>query len=160
MIRNVLESDVKQIVKIYNHYILNTIITFEESPIDEAEMLARINQRTESLPWLVYESEGRIMGYAYGGMWNKRIGYRYSAESTIYLDKDCAGAGIGTQLYGSLIEHLKLHEFRNVIGGIALPNAASVALHEKLGYIKVAHYKNIGIKFGRWLDVAYYQLEL
>ncbi len=153
--------DSEPVARIYNHYIRETVITFEETEITHSEMADRIAKIGDlSLPWLVAESEGAIVGYAYAGKWRERSAYRYSVESTVYLDASATGRGIGTRLYRDLLTSLRATPVRTVLGVIALPNTASVALHERLGFTKVAELKEVGFKFGRWIDVAYWQLAL
>lgn len=157
-IRDATPDDVGAIAEIYNHYILHTIVTFEEEPVDAAEMARRMQTvRAASLPWLVAEDAGRVAGYAYATPWKPRAGYRFTVEISIYLDRQAGGRGLGTALYSRLFELLPTRGIRCVIGGIALPNDASVALHEKFGMRKVAHFERNGIKFGEWIDVGYWQ---
>ena len=158
-IRKVKQSDSSKIAQIYNHYIKNTIITFEEQEVSQDEISSRIeNVLSEPLPWIVAENGGNIAGYAYAAKWKTRSAYRYAVESTVYLDKESVGKGIGTLLYKELLSKLKKSEMHVVIGGIALPNPSSIALHEKNGFKKVAHFKEAGIKFNKWIDVGYWQL--
>ena len=158
MIRRIEIKDAEEIKDIYNHYIQNTIITFEESPIDIVEMTKRIKTTLEHYPWLVYADYSKIIGYAYASPWNPRSAYKNSVESTIYLHPKEQRKGIGTQLYSKLIEELNELNIHTIIGVIALPNNGSVALHEKLGFQKAGHFKKIGNKFGKWIDVGYWQL--
>src|SRR5262245_54996759 len=160
MIRNCNSSDASQVCEIYNHYVQLTVITFEEVPVAEHEMAQRINEVTEHLPWFVWEQSGSIVGYAYATPWKARSAYRFSVESTVYLSPDFAGRGIGTKLYQALIAELRRCNVHCAVGGIALPNPASVALHEKLGFSKIGQFKEIGWKFGRWVDVGYWELVL
>ena len=159
MIRAVLDKDATAIVDIYNYYIEHTVATFEEHPITIAEMNARIaNVTADNLPWLIAEdSSGNMVGYAYACKWRERFAYRFSVEVTVYLSAEHAQQGIGTQLYTALFSALKARSIRTVIGGITLPNPASVALHEKFSMQQVAHFKEVGFKFGRWLDTGYWQ---
>lgn len=160
-IRTAEASDAEAIAGIYNHYIQNTVITFEEQAVKKADILARIKEVEESeLPWLVAESEGNLAGYAYGSKWKGRSAYRFSVESTIYLAEASKGRGIGTRLYGALLAELRHRKLHVAVGGIALPNEPSVKLHEKLGFQKVAHFKEIGYKFEKWIDVGYWQVTL
>lgn len=161
MIRPVTTADSEAITRIYNHYVLNTIITFEEQPIAATEMMGRIQEIFGAgLPWLVLETAEGVTGYAYAGRWKTRSAYRLSVESTIYLDPVVTGSGHGLALYSKLISELRDIALHTVIGGIALPNLASVALHEKLGFRKVAHFEQTGWKFEKWIDVGYWQLLL
>lgn len=154
-------NDAAAIVAIYNHYISTTTITFEEDPVSSTEMTQRIaDVNNAGLPWLVLTIDGKVTGYAYATKWRARSAYRHSVESTIYLDHAFAGRGLGRALYGALLDALGKREFHRVIGGIALPNEASVRLHESLGFRKVAHFTEVGKKFERWVDVGYWELNL
>ncbi len=158
MIRSAIVSDAKAICDIYNHYVQNTIITFEEKPVSVAEMQNRIVEVTDSLPWLVLEEQGDVIGFAYASKWKSRCAYRFCVESTVYLAPHLTGQGNGRQLYEALISDLRLRSLHSVVAGIALPNPASVALHEKMGFEKVAHLKEVGWKFDQWIDVGYWEL--
>ena len=161
VVRDAAPADADTIVRIYNYYISETVVTFEEERLDVAEMARRIaNVQALGLPWLVAESDGSVVGYAYGTKWHMRHGYRFSAEVTVYLAPDQGGKGFGAALYAELLDRLRALGYRSAIGGIALPNDASVALHEKFGFKKVAHYERIGVKFDQWLDVGYWQCHL
>lgn len=163
MIRKVRLKDAQAICNIYNYYIDKTIITFEEESIDAAEMEKKIRQTKTKLPWLVYcdeNNEDKVLGYAYASIWKSRSAFQYSVESSVYIDKNHAGKGIGTKLYEELINKLISLGYHAVIGGIAIPNDDSIKLHEKLGFEKVAHFNQVGKKFGKWIDVEYWQLPL
>ena len=123
-------------------------------------MRHRMIDVTARLPWLGWEEDGRIVGYAYATPWKARAAYRHAVEASIYLSRQATGRGLGTQLYQALIAELRQKKLHCVIGGAALPNPASVALHERLGFTKVAEFKEVGFKFGRWVDVAYWELVL
>jgi phosphinothricin acetyltransferase len=158
MIRPANARDAEAIATIYNHYIVHTPVTFETEPVSAAEMAARIHEIVQaSLPWLVIEDQGVIAGYAYASKWKGRCAYRYSAETTVYLDAGTCGRGLGKRLYEALIAELQRLGFHVAIGGIALPNEASVALHETLGFEAVARFREVGFKFEQWLDVGYWQ---
>lgn len=164
-IRPASQADAPAIANIYNHYISNTVVTFEEIPLAPVDMADRIEGvLSASLPWLVAEtrSDDRIcmVGYAYATPWKSRSAYRYSVESSVYLAPGDEGKGYGTALYHALLVELKQLKVHSVMGGIALPNAASVALHERVGFGKVAHLKEVGYKSGQWLDVGYWQILL
>jgi L-amino acid N-acyltransferase YncA len=157
MIRPVELTDADAICGIYNSYIAETVITFEESPVSSEAMSARINQITATLPWLVACENGVVKGYAYAGRWHSRSAYRYSVETTVYVDRSSQRKGIGTSLYSELLARLQQLGRHRAMGVIALPNEASVALHEKLGFRKVGHFNELGFKFGKWIDVGYWQ---
>jgi len=158
MIRSVTIDDTRAISDIYNYYVQNTIITFEVQSVSIDDMQIRIKEVTDSLPWLVLEEQGNIIGFAYANKWRSRSAYRFSVESTIYLAPHAIGRGLGRRLYEALISDLGRHYLHCVISGIALPNPASIALHEKMGFKKVAHFKEVGWKFNRWIDVGYWEL--
>lgn len=159
MIRAVSNDDVNFIVEIYNYYVSKTTATFETDVISASNMLERIAKvKSDDLPWLVAEDgSGGIIGYAYASKWRQRFAYRFSVEITVYLSVTCSNKGVGTSLYKSLFAELKLRNIHTVIGGITLPNEASVGLHEKFGMAQVAHFKEVGFKFNQWLDVGYWQ---
>ena len=158
MIRFVQIGDAAQICEIYNPWVLNTTITFEEVAVGVEEMQERILAATVEFPWFVWESGGRLLGYCYAGRWKGRPAYRYSAETTIYVRKENTGQGIGSSLYRVLLDALREQGVHTAIGGIALPNEQSIRIHEKAGFVKVAHFKEVGQKFGAWIDVGYWQL--
>ena len=160
MIRSATTDDANAICDIYNHYIRNTIVTFEEQPVSIEEMKSRIIDITDSLPWLVSEEQGNVFVFAYASKWNSRCAYKFSVESTVYLSAGLTGQGKGRPLYEALILDVRSRSLHTVIGGVALPNPASVALHEKMGFKKVAHFKEVGWKFDRWIDVGYWELVL
>lgn len=158
--RDCTARDAAPICAIYNHYVEQTRVTFEESAVSADEMARRMAEITGLFPWLVWERDGTILGYAYAMSWKTRSAYRHSVETTIYLSPDATGAGIGTALYQSLFDRLRPLDIHCAIGVIALPNPASVALHEKLGFMKAGHLHEIGLKFGQWIDVGYWELSL
>lgn len=160
MIRACRLSDASQICGIYNHHVRETVVTFEETPVSVDEMARRIGAVTEKWPWFVWEEQGAIAGYAYATLWKERSAYRFSVESTVYVAQSQIRRGVGAALYGALIPELDARGAHCVVGGIALPNDASVALHEKLGFVKIGHFSEIGFKFGRWVDVGYWVLTL
>ena len=160
-IRAASSADAGHIALIYNFYVANTVITFEEKAVSIEEMSARIAEvQGHGLPWLVAVESGEIVGYSYATRWKSRSAYRHSVETTIYLKDGVGGRGIGKTLYSELFPILRQQGMHAVIGGAALPNAASVALHESLGFERVATFRQVGFKHDRWVDVAYWQLLL
>lgn len=143
--------------EIYNWYVLNATVTFETEVIDESEMQSRIVGKLTTHDWLVVEVGGRIVGYSYYGTFRPRSAYAHTAESTIYLAKKANGKGLGTLLYLALMRSAVEKGFREMIGVIALPNAASVALHAKPGFREVGRLERVGCKFGNYIDVALWQ---
>lgn len=163
MIRAALESDADRLCLIYNHYIENTTVTFEECVIDWRTMAARmLKVRNEGLPWLVLQHDNDLIGYAYATPWRDRSAYRFSVEVSVYLNPQLRGQGYGTALYAALFDALRLSKrpIHLAIGGITLPNPASAALHEKFGMQQAAHFREVGRKFDTWLDVGYWQCRL
>lgn len=154
-------SDADAITRIYNPYILNTVITFEEIPVTTEEIGTRITAILNlGYPYIVAEQKGQVIGYAYAGQWRTRAAYKHTVETSIYLDQSLTGHGLGTLLYKELLKRLTDLDIHVVLGGITLPNPISVRLHEKLGFKKVAHFEEAGYKFERWLDVGFWQLIL
>ena len=160
-IRPATRADAARICAIYNHYVASTTISFEEAPVAESDMAGRIADVTGgALPWLVLEVDGEVAGYAYATRWRARPAYRHAVESSVYLDPALAGRGHGRRLYARLLDELRMRGLHTVIGGIAQPNEPSVALHEGLGFRKVAHFTEVGFKLGSRIDVGYWQLLL
>ena len=158
LIRNCVPNDVRRIHAIYSYYVENTAFCLEEAPVLVETIMDRVQRYQKRYPWLVYEENDQILGYAYATQWKERTGYRHTAEVSVYVDKDARGCGIGKALYKKLLEEIAAscdcHVF---IAGICLPNDASVVLHEHLGFEKVAHFKEVGRKFGTWVDVGMWQ---
>jgi L-amino acid N-acyltransferase YncA len=160
-VRSAIASDAEALARIYNYYVLNTVITFEEEPVSAETMATRVaDVQNASLPWLVAEVDDVVVGYAYASKWKMRSAYRYSVETTIYLEQARGGQGLGTRLYSALLSLLRGRGIHVAIGGAALPNEASVALHEKLGFERVATFRQVGFKHQKWVDVAYWQIML
>lgn len=161
MIRPVTTDDAQSIAEVYNHYVMNTIITFEEDPVSSNEVASRIEMTLNSgLPWLVDEIDGQIAGYANASYWRKRVAYRYTVESAVYVSEAQVGNGIGSRLYAVLLDSLRSADIHTVVGGISLPNPASIRLHEKFGFKKVSEYAQVGRKFEKWIDIGFWQLML
>lgn len=158
LIRDIRNSDADEVLAIYNHYISETVITFEENVIDITEIKSRISRTLQkNFPWLIAQNQANeVVGYAYGGVWKERAAYKHTVEATVYLSSDYIGKGIGFQLYDALLGQLKEQGFHSVMGVISLPNEGSVRLHEKLGFTKAAHFSEVGYKFNKWVDVGYW----
>lgn len=161
MIREIQQADIPALVEIYNYYISNTYITFEEETLNHTEMSSRVDKVQQAdLPWLVIEKEGQVVGYAYASRWHHRDSYRHTVEVSVYMDHQQGGGGLGSQIFAQLLDLLKQKPIHIAISCIALPNPASVRLHEKFGMEKVGHFKEVGRKFDQWLDVGYWQISL
>lgn len=161
MIRPATPADAPAIAALYNHYILHTIVTFEEEPVDGAEIARRMQDVAEAgWPWLVASDEaadGALVGWAYATRLRPRASFRHSVETSVYVADGAARRGWGAALYRELLPRLKTAGAHAVVGAITLPNDASVALHEAFGFEKVGHLKQVGHKFGRWIDLGYWQ---
>jgi len=160
LIRLATPDDAAAIADIYRPYVRDTAISFETEAPSVAEMAERIEQTLRKYPWFVHEDGGHVLGYAYAGPFRSRCAYSWTVESSVYVRQGCHGQGVGRRLYLALLETLKRQGAVNVIGAIGLPNEASVRLHENVGFVKVAHLKDIGFKLGRWWDVGYWELQL
>jgi phosphinothricin acetyltransferase len=152
------EADASALTHIYNPYILETTITFEEEAVGSSEMASRVAESDRAgLPFLLARTGDAPIGFAYASKWKGRCAYRHSAETTVYVDRDHWRRGVGTALYARLLELLKGTGIHAAIGGIALPNPSSIALHERMGFTKVAQFREVGFKFNQWIDVGYWQ---
>ena len=156
-IRSCTPQDIPTICDIYNYYIENTVISFEEIPLSIEQMQERVNAYTQRYPWLVCEDEGVVVGYAYASKWKERIAYKHTAEVTVYLHHGVTQKGYGSALYAELIEQLKAKGCHVLLGCLAIPNDPSARLHERFGFKQIAHFSEVGRKFDRWLDVGYWQ---
>jgi phosphinothricin acetyltransferase len=159
-IRLATPEDAAGILAIYAPYIQNTSYTFETEVPSVQEFAERIRSYLVNWPWLVWEEEGKVAGYAYGARYRERVAYQWCTESSIYMHDDFQKAGIGRKLYATLIEILKRQGFRNVYAVINLPNEKSVAFHEKSGFTHFATYEQVGYKLGKWKNVGWWRLVL
>ncbi len=157
-IRKVELQDAAQIAEIYNYYISNTHHTFETEALSAEEMEKRIGEVSGNYPYLVAEIDGEIQGYVCAAQFKLRQAYQYAVEASIYVRNQQKQKGIGSELYREFLEELKETSIHTIIAGIALPNDASIRFHEKLGYEKVAHFKEVGYKLGRWVDVGFWEM--
>ena len=159
MIREAKASDARSIASIYNQYILNSAVTFEEKEVDSKTIVDRIGTNNK-YKWWVFERDEILMGYAYSTKWKTRSAYRYTVESSVYVAQKHKQKGIGKALYLKLIKSLKRNGFKRILAGISLPNDESIIFHEKLGFEKVGQLEAVGYKFNRWIDVGYWELKI
>ena len=159
MIRLARTEDAAAIRAVYAPYIA-TPITFETEVPSVQEMSDRIAATLPAYPWLVEERDGAILGYAYASQHRTRAAYRWSADVTVYVREGSHRQGLGRDLYRPLFDILRAQRFRAAFAGITLPNAASVGLHEALGFSAVGVYRTVGYKAGAWRDVGWWQLDL
>ena len=157
MIRKATIEDADEIIGIYNTYVTESTFTFELEKVTTAEMQKRITQILEYSEFVVYEDEGMIIGYAYASKWRTRPAYDHTFETTVYVKDSYHGKGIAKSLYETLLDLMKKRGVKQLIAGISLPNDRSVAFHEKAGFKKVGHFEKVGFKFGKWIDVGFWQ---
>lgn len=158
MIRQFQETDIEQLLEIYNYYVLNTVVTFDIEPLSLVSFEKKLTHINKDYPFFVYEENNEILGYAYASKWRLKAAYNKTVETTVYLKDGYGGRQIGSKLYKTLLDRLKDLEYHVVLGGLTLPNDASVKLHEKFGFEQVSHFKEVGKKFDTWLDVGFWQL--
>jgi L-amino acid N-acyltransferase YncA len=156
-IRTAIAGDASAVRAIYVPIVESTAISFEVSVPSEDEMAARIAGRQPTYPWLIAEGEWGVEGYAYAGRFSARSAYDWSVETSVYVDERARGHGVGRALYRALLAVLAAQGYRQAMAGIALPNQASVGLHERCGFAPVGVYKAVGWKFGAWHDVGWWQ---
>lgn len=159
IVRPVAEADCRAITGIYNHYIADTTATFEVDTVSEREMADRIKSVSARFPYLVIEEEGRVVGYSYVHTWKDRAAYSHTLELTIYLDCSCRGRGLGSKLLGEIIRKCHtLDTCHTLVACITEDNKESIAFHSRHGFQQVSLFREVGRKFGRWLDVVDMQL--
>jgi phosphinothricin acetyltransferase len=157
-VRLATEADAEAIAATYRPYVEKSRISFEEVAPDAEEMARRMGSPRHQ--WLVAEEDGRVLGYASSSPYHRRPAYRWTAETSIYLAPEAQGRGLGRLLLSSLIDLLTRQGYVTAIGAIALPNAASIALHEALGFEHAGTYRGVGFKLGEWTDVSLWQRDL
>ena len=153
-------SDAAACAEIYAPYVLETAISFEEEPPDASELERRIERYSRTHAWLVAEDGDGVVGYAYACPHRERAAYRWAADVSVYVSQQHHRRGIGRALYGELFSLLERQGLHVACAGVTLPNQASVAIHESLGFAPVGVYPRIGYKLGKWWDVGWWELEL
>ena len=159
-IRQAAITDLDAIRDIFNYYVVNSTCTFQVEPVTEAERLAWFQSRTAAHPVVTAELAGEVVGWAAISPWNSRCAYARSVEASVYIRHELHRRGIGRSLLRNLIERARALGHHTIIGGACTEQAASLALLGSLGFVQVACFREVGHKFGRWLDVAYMQLIL
>lgn len=160
MIRALDIKDTRAILEIYNYYVLNSTVTFDIDTITFDAFSEKLKLISANYPFIVFEENNEILGYAYGSRFRPRPAYNYVAESTVYVKHTAHGKQIGTKLYAELIKLLKETNLHTVLGVLTIPNDASIKLHEKFGFEQVANLKEVGFKFGEWQNIGIWQLRL
>ena len=162
MIRIATEKDASALVAIYSHYVRNTAITYEWDVPTEENFRQRVADTLKQYPYLVWEENGKILGYAYAGRFHPRKSFDWAVEASVYVHKDSRGQGIGPKLYAKLEECLQLQGYVNLNVSIAYPEVEdeyltknSVQFHAHMGYTLCAHFHNCAYKFGRWYDLVW-----
>ncbi len=160
MMRPVTVADAQQLVDIYNYYVIHSIVTLDLVPFSAQDFEEKISTISSQFPFIVYEENDEILGYAYANTFRTKPAYNKTVELTIYLKHSTLGKQIGKKMYSELIQQLKAENYHVLIGGLTLPNEVSVKLHEGFGFEKVAHFKEVGYKFDKWHDVGFWQLTI
>lgn len=160
MIRQIISSDIPEILPIYNYHVKNTLVTFDITPLSIEQFIKKVERISNDFPFLVYIENNEILGFSYASKWRQKPAYNHTVESTVYIKNSTQRKNIGTKLYVELLKQLTAKGFKIVIGGISLPNEPSIQFHEKFGYEKVGHFSKVGKKFDKWVDVAFWQLNL
>jgi phosphinothricin acetyltransferase len=159
-VRSAIEEDLVRVREIVNHYIEHSVFNFRTEPQSIDELRAVWAQRHQHFPWLVAVVDDRVVGAAYAGPWNERAAYRWTVESTVYVDPAAHRRGIGDALYAELLDRLRGLGFHSAVAVIALPNDPSVRLHERHGFAHVGHLGEAGFKHDAWHDVGFWQCRL
>jgi phosphinothricin acetyltransferase len=160
MVRLAQLDDAAAVAAVYHPYVADTTISFEVIPPTADEMRERMHGVLQRLPWLVYEDDRRVVGYAYASPHRTREAYQWSVDVAVYIASDCHRRGIGRRLYATLFPMLVQLGYVNAYAGITLPNPKSVGLHEALGFTLVGVYQSVGFKRGGWHDVGWWHLLL
>ncbi len=159
-IRRAVAADVPAMLEIYDDFVRNTAVSFEYITPTVEEFNHRLEEHIAVYPWLVWEEEGRVLGYAYAGRAFERAAYAWNAEISCYLDASVRGRGVGRQLYARIEDILRAQGVRKVFAVVTSANIASVRFHEALGYRQTAVYRQVGFKLGRWYDVIWLEKQL
>lgn len=162
MIRTVTPTDAGAIADIYNEYVVNSVISFEITPLSEDAMRSRIESIASGFPYYVYadDASGAVVGYCYAHLWKEREAYCHTLETTVYVAPDRHGEGIGRQLMLRLIDECRRQGYMSLIACVTADNKASIEFHRWLGFRIVSRFRKVGLKHGRWLDVVDLELLL
>lgn len=159
-IRLATAADLPAIDAIYDHYVRTSTCTYQEEPDHPDVRRAWFAAHGERYPVTVIERAGEVLGWASLSPWKERSGYRYTVELSVYLRDDVRGHGLGRRLLADLVERATALGYHAILGGASSEQAASIRMHESLGFTRVAHFLETGFKFGQWLDVVYHEKQL
>lgn len=159
-IRDFTDADVAPANALTNHYIIHTVVHFGCAPATDDQFADHWRMGRARFPWLAADIDGRFAGYAKAAVWRERDAYARTVETGIYISRDVQGRGVGKALYAALLDRTQAMGFRTAIGGITLPNEASVRLHESLGFRHVGDFEAVGFKFDNWHTVGFWQIDL
>lgn len=159
-IRSITAADAQAVADIYAPFVSDAATSFEVVPPDAPEIQKRIRDLTPKFPWLVFEGDSKVLGYAYGSTHRTRQAYQWSTDVSVYIHDTVRNKGVGRALYTALFDLLRRQGYFNAYAGITLPNPGSVRLHESMGFTPVGIYTRVGFKFDRWHDVVWLQLRL
>lgn len=159
-LRKATKNDGEALAAIYKHYVENTAITFEYVAPTGEEFAERIAHKSEKYPFIIAEEDGRPVGYAYASEYRERAAYSWDVETSVYLDLEHQGCGIGKRLYSALEEILKLQNVVNLYACITYPNEPSIAMHESMGYKFIGRFHSAGFKMGEWHDVIWMEKQI
>lgn len=159
-IRPARADDFTSIAAITNHYITTSSIHFAYEPVPDGELRALWERTRDRFPWLVTDDAGEVLGYAKAGVWRERTAYNWTCEVGLYIADRARGRGLGRALYDALLAECQARGFRSAIAGIALPNPASIALHERCGFARVGTFADAGWKNNAWHAVEFWQKQL
>lgn len=154
------EADAEAVAAIYAPYVLQTPITFEERAPSPEDMAARMRKILESHPFLVFEQDGAVLGYAYASPHKQRAAYRWSVDVAVYVAAAVHRRGIGRALYSRLLDILARQGFHTAYAGITVPNDNSIGLHQAMGFRHIGTYREVGFKLGEWRDVGWWGLSI
>lgn len=161
IVRDAVPGDAAALSAIYEHYVLNTVITFDETPLTPPEWAGKVaHMQADGWPVLVAEVDGAVLGYAYVSQFRPKSAYRFTVEDSIYLAPTATGRGIGRPLLSELIERARAAGAHSVIAVIAAPGEVSIALHHRAGFVHAGVLADVGFKFGEWVDTIQMQLTL
>lgn len=153
-------SDAEGILTIYGPIVRTSPASFQLEPPSIEAMTAKIEATMRMHPWLVYEEEGRILGYAYAMRHRERVAYQWAAETSVYVHPEAQRRGVGRALYTALLRVLAQQNYCRAFAGITLPNKGSVGLHERMGFTHLGTFENTGYKFGQWHDVGWWAIDI